>query len=709
MHALPLRTKLFAITVTMIMAISLALTWETYHGISGLSEKVSAQTETNLHDAAISYLQTNAHAYGEEVSGYINAAYRIPLSLAELVQGVITDTPDQQLSRSQMSELEGDILQANPDISAIYSQFEANGYDGRDAEFIGSDSIHTSGSIGNFDVYWIRTPDGKVEQQKVVDPEEKYSATRNEFGLRESEWYLCGRDKKVPCLMEPYLYEIEAGYSEMMTSLTVPIMVNGRFRGIAGVDVNLPVFQKLTETLSSNLYDGQAKVTLLSEMGLIVASSHYQKFSGRPLKEAMPELGEQLSKLHKNAGTLETGGNIFVSRALPIKASGSEWSLLIELPQAVALADLQQQQQLISDIKSSVISQQLIMALILAAVTLGIMTLLIRSIVSPLQKLNEQVNQLSSSEGDLTQTLKLNTHAELIELSTGFNRFLLKLRDMINALKDVSNNVRSMSADNQRISQTTRENTDQQQQEMDNVVTATQEMSATAHEVSKIAADVAGKAKDIHSTITASQKILSGAAGTVLELTDSMKTANDSISRVASRSDDINGILVVIRNVAEQTNLLALNAAIEAARAGEQGRGFAVVADEVRTLASKTQQSTAEIDALISSLQQEVNTTVNIIEQGSERAAGAMSSTQQANESLHTVVVAIGDIADHIHQVATAAEEQSSTSNEITRNLTVIGDATQTLARLAQEASLSSDQVSAELDKLDAQLNQLNT
>lgn len=710
MKALPLKTKLIALILGMIILIAVVLTLQTYRGITSLSDELSDQTALSLRESAVNRLKTSAHAFGEEVRGFINGAYRVPMAMARVIQGSIDSGEEPMMSREEISELSGDLLRANPDISSSYAQFEVNGYDNLDQILTGDDSrIETSVATGSLEIYWVREPDGSVEQQKVEDPEEKYLTGLNEFGIRESEWYLCARDTKKPCLMEPYLYEIEPGYSEMMTSLTAPIVINGKFRGVAGVDVNLPIFQKLTETASKNLFDGQAKVTLLSDMGLIVASSHYKEKSGRPLKEVHKDIADTLLKLPDNDSLTEIDGNIYVSHALNITASGSRWALLIELPTAVALQALYHQQQVIEDAKNAVVGQQILGTLILLAAALVITTMFIRSITSPLQKLNSQVGQLASSHGDLTQSLKLDTHAELIELSGGFNAFIGKLRDMINALKTVSDSVRSMSADNKRISEKTRENTDSQQHEMDNVVTATEEMSATAQEVSRIAADAAGKAKDIHSTVISSQKTLSDAAGSVQQLTGAMKSANDSISKVASRSDAINGILLVIRNVAEQTNLLALNAAIEAARAGEQGRGFAVVADEVRTLASKTQESTAEIDALISSLQDEVKTAVGIIEEGSERAEGAMNSTRYANESLHSVVESIGGIADHIHQVATAAEEQSSVSNEITRTLTVIGQATQTLAELAQEASSGSNALSGQVDILDAQLNQLNT
>jgi len=706
MKSLPLKTKLFAITLSAILLLAAALTWRSYQGITSLSEQLQVHSEKNLTNAVITQLQTKTQAYGEQISNYINAAYRIPMTMAAAIKTAIENGDG---SRAQISEMMGAALAANKDVSSIYAQFERNGFDGRDSEFVDSGLIYNAESTGSLEIYWIRNEAGQVEQQKVDDPDEKYLNARNEFGIRQSEWYLCGRDKKVPCLMEPYLYEISPGYEELMTSLTSPIMVNGTFRGIAGVDVNLPIFQKLVDELSQSLYNGKARVTLLSEIGLVVASSHYKDKLMRPLKESLPERGDALSQLHKGEGLLNGKDNLYVARGLKIPASNSEWSLLIELPLDVALADLETLKALVAEEKTTVLGSQLLLALVLAGAALVAITILIQSITKPLSVLNKQVEQLSSADGDLSQRLQLDTHAELISLSGGFNRFLSKLRDLVIALKDVSLEVRNESAENLKISQKTRKATDQQQSEMDNVVTATQEMSATAQEVSRIASDVAVRANDIHSTVTASQQNLSTAVETVLELSENMHTASESITKVSARSDDINRILVVIGSIAEQTNLLALNAAIEAARAGEQGRGFAVVADEVRTLASKTQESTEEINNMIGSLQGEVKAAVSIIDSGSQKAGLAMESTREAHGSLQNVVHAISEIADHIRQVATAAEEQSSVSGEITRNLTVIGDATTMLAELAQEANQSSHNVTEQLDRLDKQLSALRT
>jgi methyl-accepting chemotaxis protein len=280
---------------------------------------------------------------------------------------------------------------------------------------------------------------------------------------------------------------------------------------------------------------------------------------------------------------------------------------------------------------------------------------------------------------------------------------------MVNQLKEVGDSAKQTAILGKAINAKSLSATFNQQQEIDSVVTATNEMSATASEVSQLAVQVADKVNSAKDTIINSQSSLSDSVSTVQGLTQDMLLVSESISDVESHTDEINKIIDVIRSIADQTNLLALNAAIEAARAGEQGRGFAVVADEVRSLASKTQTSTEEINGMIQNLQGGVKKAVQVIESGAGKARLAMEETQTSYDSLSSVVGNIGFIADHITQVATAAEQQSAVSEEVSKNLTIIGDAATVLAELAQESDLSSENLEQQMYSLDVQLASLKT
>ncbi|MFY9180402.1 MAG: cache domain-containing protein, partial [Venatoribacter sp.] len=274
MKNLPIKTKLFVATLATILLLTFTMTWRSYSGISELSEELSALTQKNLKEEVVARLQTEASAYGEQVGNYINSAFRIPLTFKNVLEQSIQS--ENRLSRDQVNDMFQQLLIANKDISSAYVQFEANAYDGQDEEFTDGQALHSVADYGSFELYWYRNKEGKVTQESVEDIEEKHLADKNEFGVRKAEWYLCPMDTKLACLVEPYIEEIEDGYSELMSTLSAPVIVDREFKGTIGVDINLPLFQKLTEKLSKSLYNGEARVTLVSQLGLIVASSHYQ-------------------------------------------------------------------------------------------------------------------------------------------------------------------------------------------------------------------------------------------------------------------------------------------------------------------------------------------------------------------------------------------------------------------------------------------------
>jgi len=708
MKSSSLRIKLMVASLIMLLAMALVLSINVNRALSNSGEALSQRTKSDLKDAVYEQLKAESAGYGAKVAAYINSAYQTPLGVASSLEYSI-NSEQVSLSRGQINMLLKAQLAANPRISSIYTQFEANGYDNNDIAYQDSDAAYNAMKSGSLEIYWVRDRDKNLVQYRVENAQEKYLDNLNEFGIREAEWFLCSKETKKPCAMEPYLDEIEEGYQELMTSLIVPVLVNNQFRGVVGVDVNLPNFQKLTEKLSQSLFSGAAKVTLLSEKGLIVGSSHYSAKTSRPLKEILPERASSYLALSDDNNLLETDSDFVISKSIDISASNNHWKFIIELPKDIALARAEALVSELEDSFASINTQQVLLALVVTVLASLIMAWIIKSIVQPLYELRNRIDNLASADGDLTQQLKLNTHAELIALGAGFNLFLQKLRDMINELKNVSNEVRESSATSDKISRNTNHQTSQQQMEISSVVTATNEMSATSHEVARLAQSTADDAKKSQEIIQRSQSALSIAVQGVKNLSTDMGNASESITQVAARSEEITRIIDVIKAIAEQTNLLALNAAIEAARAGEQGRGFAVVADEVRTLASKTQNSTDEINSMIQSLQQEVTKAVGIIDNSSSKAAESVEQTNLAFTSLNEVVATTDSINDNADQVAAAAEEQSQVAEEINKNLTIIGDAADTLAELSQQSEESNQHLIKQVDSLDQQLGKLHT
>ncbi|ELL3752080.1 methyl-accepting chemotaxis protein [Vibrio cholerae] len=706
MKNLSISTKLLWTTSALFLSILSVLSTIVWHTISHQNAELSSQLQKTLETDTRDRLSALAGEYGEKVAGFINEAYRIPYSFSGIVESTAENHP---LKREELELAIAAVLKKNPQISAMYAQFESNGYDGLDSEFLNIDVSHSVGSSGVLEIYYTRDSDGTLEHHQVNDSSEKYKTSLNEFGIRESEWYLCAKETLKPCLMEPYLYEIAPGKTALMTSLTVPAMKNEQFIGVVGVDVNLPVFEVLIDKLSKSLYDGKAKVTLLSNRGIVVGASHYRS-KGRPLAESIdPEMAIEITLLHKNGGYIAHEDDIIVAYPIYIPLANTEWSLVIQVPKLVALKGPILLNEKMEDMLESIGSIFLIVGLSASVIAVVTMSIVIRSVIAPLRLIQGRVENLASADGDLTQSIEVNSHAELILLANGFNSFMHKLKYLILELKALTGQTHGESLSSAKIAALTRDSVHKQYGEIDSVVTAVNEMSATALEIAKASEQTALEAEAISRNVLLSQISLNKAMAYVRTMSQESTKAKEAVSKVTESSTNISLILEVISSIASQTNLLALNAAIEAARAGEQGRGFAVVADEVRALASKTQISTDEITMLIDSLQKEVHAASEIIDKGEEGAQMAVSQTEQAFNSLNSMVSQIEEISEQVTHIATAAEEQSAVTEEVNRNITGISESASELARLAGEAQHSSVVLAELVKQQHEQLGKLKT
>lgn len=391
------------------------------------------------------------------------------------------------------------------------------GYDQKDSEFR-SGYTHSVPDAGTLEIYITRESDGRLVQHQVEDAAEKYLSEKNEFGFRESEWYLCPKDTKRPCIMEPYLYEIEPGQSELMTSLTVPIISNNQFIGIVFADINLPKFQSLTESISNGLYNGQAKVTILSNIGLVVGSSHYKKIA-RPLSESLTNgNANNIMSIRKRQEQIEVGDNLVFAMPINISAANTTWSLIVELPKGVALANAFELAQEQADASASVVRSMIVIGVLVSI-------MILRTIVRPITEIKQRIENLASSEGDLTVSLDVTQHEELILLAAGFNQFTEKLRNMIDGLKDLANDTFSQSSNTSQAAQDIKAKVSMQHMAIDSVVTAINELSATASEVARSSESAATTTNETNLKVKESERGIVAASQSVETMTDHVNSA----------------------------------------------------------------------------------------------------------------------------------------------------------------------------------------
>ena len=316
-----------------------------------------------------------------------------------------------------------------------------------------------------------------------------------------------------------------------------------------------------------------------------------------------------------------------------------------------------------------------------------------KTIIRPLNAVAERLHEIGQGEGDLTVTLDDSGSDELADLARGFNSFVAKIRDLI---QDVAGSVDQLKGSANNLTSVADQSADrihQQQSELDQAATAMNEMSATVSEVAKSASNAAHAASDADNEAASGQDVVTQTVTAIGTLAKDVEKASLVINKLEDESNNIGTVLDVIKGIAEQTNLLALNAAIEAARAGEQGRGFAVVADEVRTLAGRTQQSTEEIQRMIELLQAGTKKAVEVMNASVEQSTQTVSQAAAAGTSLDTITGSIASIRDMNTRIASAAEEQAVVAEDVNRNVTNIHGISQGTAESANEISMATEQI----------------
>ncbi|MBK5970494.1 MULTISPECIES: methyl-accepting chemotaxis protein [Thiorhodovibrio] len=330
-------------------------------------------------------------------------------------------------------------------------------------------------------------------------------------------------------------------------------------------------------------------------------------------------------------------------------------------------------------------------------------------VTKPLHQMTEGLQGIAEGDGDLTRRLQVRGQDEIGRASAAFNAMMDNFRELIARVLEATRQLAGSAADLASITERTNEGVSRQRNEVDQLATAMNEMSATAQEVARGAQEGAQATGEAKTAADNGTQVVSGAMHKIEQLAAEVQRAADVIAELGKDSQQIGSVLDVIRAIAEQTNLLALNAAIEAARAGEAGRGFAVVADEVRSLATRTQTSTEEIQTMIERLQQASTRAVRVMQESQRHAHSSLESSAEANHSLEAITSSATTINDVNLQLASSAEEQSAVAEEMNRNVTRISDAAEGNARSAAETKAASEQLTTLAAELEALVERFKT
>lgn len=335
-----------------------------------------------------------------------------------------------------------------------------------------------------------------------------------------------------------------------------------------------------------------------------------------------------------------------------------------------------------------------VMGCVVAGVSIGLANfyLVHRILLRRLGRMSDTIKAIS--EKDLSQECTIVSHDIIGTMANSFNHMTRSLRDIIHQLRTDADDLSSAASSMQHAMGTTHDDVNQQQTQIDQVATAVNQLAASSQQVASYADSAATATEEADAQGSNGAVLIVEALGAVDTLAGNVTQAATVVSSLEQESENIGSVLAVINGIAEQTNLLALNAAIEAARAGEQGRGFAVVADEVRTLATRTQQSTEEIKAIIDRLQSGARDAAQNMEQSNHRANECVEMTEKAAEALAEISGSISTIKDMTQQIAAAAAEQSATVETVNHSITSINDIGHQTSEAVNQATTSSDEVS---------------
>lgn len=538
--------------------------------------------------------------------------------------------------------------------------------------------LKLSRKAGGFDDIFFGTAQGEMLRAL---PER----TKAGYDPRQRPWYQEAQRENKQMITSAYQ---DAITQSLLVTIAEPIYKNGTFLGVVGADVLID--QLIDDVIS--LDAGKDTITMLIDSdGTFLAhpnKSLIKKDVNRYFSEMTPQsIQESIATKRIDIANINGETKLVYFAKVP----NTHWTFAVEMTQETEEAA-----------HSALLREIILLSIVLTVIVAIGVTTLVNILFKDLLRVSNALAEISSGEGDLTQRLEPHSNDEVGQLAINFNTFVSNMHSMVCRLRDISTTLARQANSTAESAEERNVRIQHQMDEINMVATAINEMAAATQEIAGNADNTAQTAEE---TVTASShgaEQVSQSQHSIDNLAKEVETATAVIEELHHNAQNINTILSTIQNIAEQTNLLALNAAIEAARAGEQGRGFAVVADEVRILSQRTHASTQEIQQMIEALQGTTQKAVGIMQDSQTLANTSVEDAQSASASLLQITNSVTLISDMAAQIAAAAEEQSSVTEEITRNTEAVRDVSNELTEETKQSVIQA----SELSELSSELKQ---
>jgi len=720
-----------------VIAVAILVSYSTFaafrtHGYVNdrVSDMVQQQVKQNL--------QNRANAEARFIKSELDMAFDAARTTANSFEQMASSGPagtGAGARRAQFNAVLRNVLEHNTSFNGTYSAWEPGGLDGADGQYQNAATMG-SDATGRFLPYWTRAANGKIAIQPLVEYD---SAARHPNGLVKGAWYINPHNTHRENLLGPLPYIVQ-GKQVYLATMSVPIMINGTFRGVAGADYNLDFLQTLAGQVTKSLYDGKSTVAVINDSGLIVANSANPQSIGGAAGKANAEWAGAAQVIAAGKSVVlddPKSENLQVYSPIKIGRVDSAWAVVISVPRAVVMAD--------ANLLSSELGKrsqfdtllQVLISLGIGVIAIAVTWKMAATVSGPIsrcaafaegisqQKLNQQLavsqedevgtlaealrkmqtdlrNNLEQREedqartqlvvdtvsqslervanGDLTTQINVQFTPEYDDVKRHFNEAVSSLRDIISAVDASSQTINTGASEINQASADLAGRTE-------NSAARLEQTAAAMNSVTSIVRQTAQNTADARTAIgtTHDQATVGG---------DIVRNAVAAMGEIEKSSTQISQIISLIDGISFQTNLLALNAGVEAARAGESGRGFAVVASEVRSLAMRSAEAAQDIK--------------NLINASSHQVAQGVTLVGETGTALERIITQISDLRDTIDEIASSAEVQATNLVQVNDAVGEMERMTQQNAAMVEEATAAARSLGDQARTLDAAVGRFN-